>query len=51
VFLSVFVNFPCDVRHNYDVICTIVSPMFSFIDDYPGSGISNHIYQVISKRQ
>ena len=22
-----------------------------FIDDYPASGISNHIYQVTSKRQ
>ena len=51
VFLSVFVNFACDVRHNDDVICKIVSPVFCLIDDYQTSEISNHIHQVTSKRQ
>ena len=51
VFLGVFVTFLCDVRHNDDVICAIVSPMFCFIDDYPTSEISNHIHQVTSKQQ
>ena len=46
----VFITFSCDVRHNDDGICTIVSPVFSVIDDYPSSKISNYIYQVTSKR-
>ena len=50
VFLSVFVSFSCDVRQHDDVICTIVSPVFCVIVDYPASEISNHIYQVTSKR-
>ena len=51
VFLSVFVTFSCDVGHNDDGICTIVSLVFCVIVDYPASEISNHIYQVTSKRQ
>ena len=51
VFLTVFVNFSCDVRYSDTVICTTVSPVSCFIDDYPISEILNHIHQVTSKRQ
>ena len=50
MFLSVFVTFSYDVKHNDDGICTIVSLVFCVIVDYPTSEISNHIYQVTSKR-
>ena len=46
----VFVTFSCDVRHNDDGNCKIVSLVFCVIADYPASEISNHTYQVTSKR-
>jgi len=47
VFLSVFVNSSCNVGHNDDGICKIVSSVFCF----PASGKLNYIHQITPKRQ
>jgi hypothetical protein len=50
VFLSLFVILSCDVVHNDDCICKIVSPVFCFLIHNPAFGILNYIHQVTSKQ-